>query len=84
MDQFDETKEVRLTRDEMTILRTALDNYIAENRFAATLNDEFRQRQERRESLRDKLYRLGIFESNPFTFMVRVEQGGSHNETENA
>lgn len=80
MDQFDETKEVRLTRDEMTILRIALDNYIAENRFAAT----FRQQQERREALRDKLYRLGIFESNPFTFMVRVEQGGSHNETENA
>lgn len=70
----DETKAITLTSDELTTLKIALDNYIADNRFGATLNEEFAADQAKREALRDKLYRIGLWENGPFAVVMRVEE----------
>lgn len=70
----DETKEIRLTHDELTMLRIAMDNDVLDNRITATLNDKYAQQQERRMALRDRLYTLGVFAQGPFTVVMRVEE----------
>lgn len=68
----DDTKEIRLTAEDWSMLRIALDDAILDKRFAATLNDEWAQQQERRMALRDKLYTLGLLERQPFAVTMRV------------
>lgn len=71
----DDTKEIRLTAEDWSMLRIAMDNDVLDNRFAATLNDEYAQKQERRMALRDRLYTLGVFAQGPFAVVMRVEEG---------
>ena len=72
---MDETKESRLTPEEWVMLRIALDAYILESKFAAQLNEEFRQQQAAKEALQTKLTKLGLWEQGPFSVVMRVEKG---------
>lgn len=83
MERADETKEITLTSDDLTMLRIALDDAILDKRFAATLNDEWAQEQERRMALRDKLYTLGLLERQPFAVTMRVVELAIRPEEEN-
>ena len=69
----DETKQVRISPEEWTILRIALDNYVTESRFGATFSDELKRRYEEREALQKKMVTLGLWEKKPFSVVMRVE-----------
>lgn len=71
---MDETKECRFSQEEWDMLRMALNAYVMDHRYAATLNEEFRQQQDAREALQEKITKIGLFESGPFTVDVRVEE----------